>query len=112
MDSAFLEVFLCNLGRQTEARPIAGHGAGGRTRYREDITAIEQPREGFIDFLGRKLLVQLPRDFPKTLPAFSYRRRQRTIEFAVKKELSVLGIEAHQIRRLHIDGEIRRELRN
>jgi hypothetical protein len=30
----------------------------------------------------------------------------------VKKKLPILGIEARQIRRLHIDGEIRRELRN
>ena len=30
----------------------------------------------------------------------------------MKKELPVLGIEAHDIGRQHIDGEIRRELRN
>ena len=37
---------------------------------------------------------------------------ERTIELAVKKELPVLGIEAHDIGWQHIDGEIRRELRN
>src|SRR2546430_906334 len=37
---------------------------------------------------------------------------ERAIELAVKKELAVLGIEAHDLGRQHIDGEIRREPRN
>src|SRR3974377_722839 len=51
-------------------------------------------------------------ELPNALSTFSYCRRQRTIEFAVKKELSVFGIEAHDIGRQHIDGIIRCELRN
>ena len=42
----------------------------------------------------------------------SYCGRERTIKLAVKKELPVLGIEADDIGRQHIDGEIRCELWN
>ena len=35
-----------------------------------------------------------------------------TIELAMKKEFSVLGIEAHDIGRQHMNSEIRCELRN
>ena len=65
-----------------------------------------------MDLVGRKILLQLANELPKAPSAFSYRGRERTIELAVKKELPVLGIEAHDIGRQHIDGEIRRELRN
>ncbi|HEX3449119.1 MAG TPA: hypothetical protein VHS97_12750 [Isosphaeraceae bacterium] len=111
-DAAFLEVFLGNLRRQTQACPIGGHGANRRRRCREDIAAVDQPLEGFIDFVGWKLLFQLANEVPKALPTFSYCGRDRAIERAVKKKLPVLGIEAHDIGRQHIDGEIRREPRN
>ena len=65
-----------------------------------------------MDFVGWKILLQLANELPKALSTLSYRGGERTIELAVKKELPVLGIEAHDIGRQHIDGEIRRELRN
>ena len=65
-----------------------------------------------MDFVGRKILLQLANELPKALSALSYRGGERAIELAVKQELPVLGIEAHDIGWQHIDGEIRRELRN
>ena len=110
--TTFLEISLRGLRRQTEARPIGGRGAGGRARCREDIAAVDQPLQGFVDLVGWKVLLQLANELPKALSTFSYCGRQRTIELAVKKEFPVLGIEAHDIGWQHIDGEIRRELRN
>jgi hypothetical protein len=51
-------------------------------------------------------------ELPKALSAFSDRGGEGAIKFAVKKELPVLGIEADDVGRQHIDREIRRELRN
>ena len=48
----------------------------------------------------------------EALCTLSYGGCQRTIKLAVKKELAVLGIEADDVGRQHIDGEIRRELRD
>ena len=110
--TAFLEIFLRGLRRQAEARPIGGRGASRRARCRDNIAAVDQPLQGFLDFVGRKILLQLASELPKALSTLSYRGRERTIELAVKKELPVLGIEAHDIGWQHIDGEIRRELRN
>ena len=84
--------------------------AGG-TRRRDDKLAVGQSFQSLMDFVGRKILLQLANEFPKARSS-SYRGRERTIEFAVKKELPVLGIETHDIRWQHIDCEIRRELRN
>ena len=107
-----LEISLRGLRRQPEARPIGRRGASGRARCRKDIAAVEQPLQRFVDLVGRKISLQLANEFPNSSSAFAYRGRQRAIEFAVKEELPVLGIEAHDIGRQHIDGEIRRELRN
>src|SRR5262249_56375403 len=76
------------------------------------IAAVEQPFQGLVEFGGWKMLPQLTNELPNALSTLSYCRRQRTIELAMEKELSVLGIEAHDIGRQHIDGEIRCELRN
>ena len=65
-----------------------------------------------MDFVGWKILLQVANELPKAPSTLSYRVGERTIELAVKQELPVLGIEAHDIGRQHIDGEIRRELRN
>ena len=73
--------------------------------------AIDQPLEGFTDFLGRKIVLQLANKIKKT-PSSSYCGGERTIEFAVKKEFPILGIEANEIRWQHIDSEIRGEPRN
>src|SRR6516165_2390961 len=65
-----------------------------------------------MDFVGWKILLQVTNEFPKTPFTLSYRGSECTIELAVKQKLPVLGIEAHDVRWQHIDGEIRRELRN
>src|SRR5271165_2028204 len=65
-----------------------------------------------MDFVGRKIRLQLANELPKTFSALSYRGGERTIELAVKQKLPVLRIKAHDIGRQHIDSEIRRELRD
>lgn len=57
-------------------------------------------------------MLELANKFPYSSSTFSYCGRQRAIELAMKKEFPVLGIEADKIRWQHIDGKIRRELRN
>ena len=56
--------------------------------------------------------LQLAKELPNAPSASAYCRRQRTEELAVKKELSVLGIEAHDVGWQHIHAEIRRELQS
>ncbi len=81
-------------------------------RRADDKAAVDQPLQRFLDFVGRKIPLQLANELAKAFSAFCYRGRQCTIELAVKKELPVLGIEAHDVGGQHIDGEIRRELRD
>src|ERR1700716_2378952 len=83
----------------------------GRTRCRDDEAAVDEPLQGFMDLVGWKILFQLADELRNALTG-SYRGGQRTIERAVQKEFPVLGIEAHDVGRQHIDGEIRREPRN
>ena len=110
--ATFLEIFLRDLGRQAQARPIGGYGIRRSARFRDDKAAIDQPLQGFVDLVGREILLQRANELPKTLSTLAYRGSERAIELAVKKELAVLGIEAHDLGRQHIDGEIRREPRN
>src|SRR5215510_6793327 len=65
-----------------------------------------------MDFVGWKIILQSTHELPNAFSALSYCRRQRTIELAMKKELSILGIETHDIGLQHINGEIRCELWN
>ena len=111
-DTAFLKIFLHGLRQQAEARPIGGRRAGGGTRRADDIAAVDQPLQRFLDFVGRKIPLQLASELAKTPSTFCDCGCQGTIELAVKKELPVLGIEAHDVGWQHIDGEIRRELRD
>ena len=107
-----LQVFLRSLGREAEARPIGGgRRIRGRAALRHDVAPVEQPLQGFVDLVGGKFLFQIANDLSKA-PSGRYGVRQRAVELAAKKELPVLGIEAHGIWRQHIDGEILRKLRN
>jgi len=106
-----LEIFLRVLRQQAEARPIGVRMIRGRARCRDHEAAVAEPLQGFVDLIGWKIFFQLAKELPKVL-AGSYRGCERAIERAVEKELPVLGIETHDIRRQHIDGKIRRELRN
>src|SRR5262245_3459552 len=76
------------------------------------MTPFEQSFQGFVDFVGWKVLPQLMHKLPNAFSALSYCRRKRTIELAMKEELSILRIETHDIGWQHINGEIRCELRN
>ncbi len=88
--TTFLEISLRGLRQQAEARPIGGHGVYRRARFRDDEAAVDQPLQGFVDLVGRKILLQLANELPKTPSTLSYRGGERTIELAVKKELPVL----------------------
>ena len=98
--------------RQAEARPEAGGDRRGGRRCRHDVTPFDQPLEGFLDLVCRKIPFQLARQLGKALATLADRGRQSAIKLAVKKEFPVLGIEADDVGRQHIDGEIRRELRD
>jgi hypothetical protein len=65
-----------------------------------------------MDFVGWKILLEVPNKLTETLFTVPDRGSECTIELAVKQELSVLGIETNDIGRHHINGEIRREPRN
>src|ERR1700678_607905 len=58
------------------------------------------------------MLLQIANELPKALSTLRYRGDEGAIELAMKQELPIVGIEANDIGRQHIDGEIRRELRN
>ena len=109
--TTFLEISLRGLRQQAEARPVgvrafADERAAGTTKRR----SASRFRASWILSEG-KFCSSSRTSSAKLLPAAD-RGRERTIERAVKKELPVLGIEAHDIGRQHVDGEIRRELRN
>src|SRR5262249_10774756 len=90
----------------------AGHRAGRGARRSDDVETVEHPPQGFVDLVGRIGPPELAKDLAKALAAFADRRRERTVELAVEKELPVLGIEGHDVRRQHVDREVRSELRN
>jgi hypothetical protein len=50
-----------------------------------------------VDIVGRKILLQLANELPKAPSSLCYRSGECTIELAVKQELPVLGIKAHDI---------------
>ena len=110
--TTFLEILLRGPGRQAEARPIGGADATGRAGCWKDIAAVEQSLQGFMDFVGWKILLQVADQLPKALYTLSYCGGECTIELAVEQKLPVLGIEAYDIGREHVDGEIRRKLRH
>src|SRR5580693_9562564 len=65
-----------------------------------------------MDFVRRKIPLQVTNELPEAPSTLSYRGGERAIELAVKQELPVLGIEADGVGGQHVDGEIRSELRN
>jgi hypothetical protein len=111
-DTTFLEIFFRDLRREAQARPIGGYGIRRSARFRDDEAAIDQPLQGFVNLVRWKIPFQRAHELAKTLSTLAYRGSECAIELAVKKELAVLGIEAHDLGRQHIDGEIRREPRN
>ncbi|MGB7834410.1 MAG: hypothetical protein WBL84_19605 [Xanthobacteraceae bacterium] len=76
------------------------------------MAAVDQPLQGFGDFVRWKFALEPANELANASSTLNDRGRQRAIEFAVKEELAVLGIEAHDVGRQCINGEIRRELRD
>ena len=107
-----MQIGFRNLRGQAETCPIAGDSAVGGRRGRHDVAAVIQPLESFVDLVGRKFPLQFGDQPAQAFPGLSDRLGERDIEFAVQEEFSVLRIEAHDIGREHVDGEIRRELHN
>ena len=110
--TTFFEISLCSIRQQAQARPIGGSGFYRRARFRDDEAAVDQALQGFLDLVGRKILLQFAEDLRKTLSTLAYCGGERAIELAMKKELPVFGIEAHHFPWQHIHREIRREPRN
>ncbi|UGA47061.1 hypothetical protein [Bradyrhizobium quebecense] len=97
---------------KAQARPKPRRGGAGTWRFRDHIAAVEQSLDGFIDLVGRKLSPELVRELGDAASICTDCRRQRAIELAMEKELSIFGIEADNIRRQHVGREIRCELQN
>src|SRR3954470_13185325 len=91
-----LEVFFSGLRWQPEAGPIGRACTSAGARCRKDEPPLEQPPQCFLDLRCREVSFQLAHEFPKAR-ATRYFLRQCTVEFAVKKELPVLGIEADDV---------------
>ena len=107
---AVSKIVLGDVGRQPKARPIRCRNTGGGARCSYDETAVQKTLQRFVDFIGRKIPRQQANELPKSFAALANRRNEIAIELAVKKEFAILGIEAHDIGRQQIDGEIRRQL--
>ena len=107
---AITEIFLRDLERQAETRPISSDGAIECVGCScNDVSALEQPLDRFLYLVGRKALRKLANDLRRSLSIFSDRRGHRTIQIAVQEEFAILGIEADHIGRKYIGGEVRRE---
>ena len=65
------------------------------------MSAIDQPLYGLFYLIGRKIPRQRAKNLVKALPTLRYRGRQPTENFAMKEELSVLGVEADGVWRHH-----------
>ena len=85
--------------------------AARAARGGDEIAAIDHAPERFVDRISRIGSRELAEDVAIAL-ARADRRGERAIELAVEKEFPVLRVEADDVRRQHIDAEIRRELRN
>src|SRR3954451_20845070 len=110
--AAIIQVLLGNIRGQAQAGPIARHRLSGGCRCRDDITPFYEPLEGLLNLLGRKIPAQVADELSETPSTLRDCRGERAREFAVKKELPVLRVETHHVRRQHINREVRRELRN
>ncbi|WP_244550038.1 hypothetical protein [Bradyrhizobium sp. cf659] len=74
---------------------------------RNDISAIEQPLDRFLDLVGRKVLRKLANDLRPGLAVLPDRGGEGAVEFAVQEEFAVLGIETNRIGRQYVSGEVR-----
>ncbi|WP_245323599.1 hypothetical protein [Bradyrhizobium shewense] len=107
-DGAIAKILFRDLKGHAEARQEAADGVVECFRaLRNDISAIKEPLDRFVDLVGRKVLRKLANDFGPSLAMFSDRGGQGTIELAMQEELAVLGIKANRIGRQYIGGEVR-----
>jgi hypothetical protein len=100
-----------DLRRQAEARPKSVRGTHAAARSHDDEAAVEQSFQGLVNSIRGKILLNSADQLSKALPNAD-RRGERTIKFAMKKELPVLGIKAHHIWWQNIYAEIRRKSQN
>jgi hypothetical protein len=100
-----------DLRRQAEARPKSVRGTHAAARSHDDEAAVEQSFQGLVNSIRGKILLNSADQLSKALPNAD-RRGERTIKFAMKKELPVLGIKAHHIWWQNIHAEIRRKSQN
>ena len=101
------EILRGGFGAKPEARPIACRHAVNQVRG-NDKAAIEQALEGFVDLDRGEFTGKRADDGFATLSG-AYARSKRAVEFAVKKDLPGLRIEADDIGRQDINRKIWRE---
>ncbi|HEV2159484.1 hypothetical protein [Bradyrhizobium sp.] len=103
-----MKILFRDLQGDAEAREETANGVVECFRGpRDDISAIEEPLDRFLDLAGRKLLRKLADNLRPSLAVLSDRGGQGTVELAVQEELAVLGVEADRIGRQYVSGEVR-----
>ncbi|WP_312015744.1 hypothetical protein [Bradyrhizobium liaoningense] len=108
LNGATAKILFRDLWRQAEACPKTADGLVKCWRGpRNDISAIEEPLDRLLDFVGRETLRKLANDLQPGLAMLSDRGGQGAVEFAVQEELAILGIEANRIGRQYVGGEVR-----
>jgi hypothetical protein len=103
----FREILRGGFGVKAKARPITRRRAVDQI-CGTDEAAIDQALEGFVDLDGREFSGKRADESFSTL-AGANARSQRAVEFAAKKDLPVLRIEADGIGRQDVNREIWRE---
>src|SRR6185295_4311709 len=101
------EILFGEFERQAKARPISGDCAIEWRCTCNDVSAIEQPLDCFLDLVDRKTLRKLANDLRLRLSVFSDRRGYRAIQLAVQEKLATFGIEADHIGGKYVGGEVR-----
>ena len=103
----FARLCAAEFGVKPEARPIACRHAVNQVRG-NDEAAIQQTLEGFVDLDRGEFTGKHADDGFATLSC-AYARSKRAVEFAAKKDLPVLRIEADDIGSQDINRKIWRE---
>ncbi|UWU81106.1 hypothetical protein N2603_22345 [Bradyrhizobium huanghuaihaiense] len=108
LDGAIAKILFGDLQRDAEARQETADGVVECFWVpRNDISAIEEPLDRFLDLVGRKVLRKLANDLRPSLAMFSDRGGQGAVELAVQEELAVLRIKADRVGRQYVSGEVR-----
>ncbi|WP_249149371.1 hypothetical protein [Bradyrhizobium liaoningense] len=112
-DGAIAKILFRDFQRHAEACQETADGAVECFRGpRNDILAIEQPLDRFLDLVGREALRKLAKDLRPRLAVLPDRGGEGAVEFAVQEEFAVLGIETNRARRQGIGREVRCKSQN